>query len=50
MMALALSMPRADLDEALRRLLDLELVAHRPWMPGYIDGAWQILPVLDRRP
>ena len=49
-MALALSMPRADLDEALDRLLDLDLVVHRPWAPGHIDGVWQILPLPHRTP
>ena len=44
-MALGLSMPRADLDEALQRLVELELVAHRPWIPGHIDGVWQLLPM-----
>jgi hypothetical protein len=44
-LALALSMPRTDLDEALRRLVQLRLVAHRPWMPGHIDGVWQLLPL-----
>ena len=48
-MALALSMRRCDLDEALERLLDLELVAHRPWLSGNIDGVWQILPMPVRR-
>jgi len=43
-MALTLSMQRADLDEALDRLLDLDLIAHRPWHNGEIDGVWQILP------
>lgn len=47
-MALALSMVRRDLDEALERLLELELVAHRPWLPGHIDGVWQLLPLPDR--
>jgi len=49
-MARALSMQRRDLDEALDRLLDLELVAHRPWEKDHIDGVWQILPVPARRP
>jgi hypothetical protein len=49
-MALNVSMPRRDLDEALARLLDLELIAHRPWGQSQIDGVWQILPVPDRRP
>ena len=49
-MALALSMPRDGLDEALERLLALELVAHRPWAAGHIDGVWQLLPLPARRP
>jgi hypothetical protein len=48
-MALALSMRRADLDEALDRLLSLELLAHRPWSQGSIDGVWQLLPLPARR-
>jgi hypothetical protein len=48
-MALALSMPRADIDESLDRLLSLQLVAHRPWAPGHIDGVWQLLPLPARR-
>jgi hypothetical protein len=48
-MALKVSMPRRDLDEALARLLDLGLIAHRPWAPGQIDGVWQMLPVPDRQ-
>ena len=48
-MALALSMQRRDLDEALERLLDLGLVAHRPWEKDHIDGVWQILSVPVRR-
>lgn len=45
MMAMALSMSRVDLDRSLRRLLDLGLVDHRPWLPGHLDGVWQLLPV-----
>lgn len=44
-MALGLSMPRHELDRSLGRLVELGLVAHRPWMPGHIDGVWQILHV-----
>ena len=47
-MALALGMPRADLDEALKRLLELELVDHRPWSAAHIDGVWQLLPLPTR--
>ena len=35
-------------DRALDRLLDLGLVALRPWQQGQRDGVWQILP-LERR-
>jgi hypothetical protein len=49
-MALAMSMPLADLDEALDRLLALELVAHRPWQRGHADGVWQLMPIPTRRP
>ena len=49
-MALTLSMPRHDFDEAIERLLTLELIAHRPWTPGHIDGVWQLLPLPDRQP
>ena len=49
-MALALSMQRRELDEALDRLLALDLIAHRPWEEGHIDGVWQILPLPVRRP
>jgi hypothetical protein len=44
-MALALSTPRRELDRSLERLVELGLVAHRPWRPGHIDGVWQLLPV-----
>lgn len=49
-MALAMSMPRLDLDEALERLLDLELIAHRPWATGHIDGVWQVMALPARHP
>ncbi len=48
-MALALSMPRRDLDQSLARLIELGLIAHRPWHPGHIDGVWQLLPIPSRR-
>ena len=44
-MALALALDRPSLDRALRRLLELNLVAFRPWQPGLFDGVWQILPL-----
>ena len=49
-MALALSMPRSDIDEALERLLAHELIAHRPWATGHIDGVWQVMPLPARHP
>ena len=49
-MAMALGMQRLDLDEALDRLLELELVDHRPWSPRHIDGVWQLLAVPTRPP
>jgi len=48
-MALALSMPRRELDRCLERLVELRLVAHRPWNPSHIDGVWQILHVPPAR-
>lgn len=47
-MALALSMPRVELDRCLGRLLQLDLVAHRPWSVGCDDGVWQLLPLPSR--
>ena len=44
-MALALSMPRRELDRSLDRLLELGLVDFRPWTPGHFDGVWQVLPL-----
>jgi len=49
-MAVRLGLLRADLDEALERLLDLELIAHRPWSAGHFDGVWQLLPLPGRQP
>lgn len=49
-MARLLGMPRADLDEALQRLLELKIVAHRPWSTGHIDGVWQLLPLPKSQP
>jgi hypothetical protein len=47
-MAVALGIDLDALNSALQRLLELELVAHRPWRPGARDGVWQLLP-LPRR-
>lgn len=44
-MSRALSTPRDDVDWALGRLRELELVDHRPWIPRHQDGVWQLLPV-----
>jgi hypothetical protein len=44
-MATQLSMTRDEVDRALARLLELRLVAHRPWRAGNPDGVWQLLPV-----
>ena len=44
-MALALSMPRPEIDRSLDRLLELDPVDFRPWLPGHIDGVWQLLPL-----
>ena len=47
-MAQALSMTRNQVDQALDRLLQIGLVAHRPWSSGHPDGVWQLLPVPPR--
>ncbi|MFO1077952.1 MAG: hypothetical protein U1E73_09545 [Planctomycetota bacterium] len=47
-MAEALGMSRHEVDVALQRLLDADLVALRPWRNGCCDGVWQILPVPSR--
>lgn len=44
-MATLLSLDRTAIDRALARLLELGLVAQRPWHPGQPDGVWQLLPV-----
>lgn len=48
-MAQRLGLTREEVDEGLRRLLALELVAFRPWNPGARDGVWQLLPVPTRQ-
>jgi len=40
-----LGLDRARIDRSLARLLELGLVAHRPWGNGHPDGVWQLLPV-----
>jgi hypothetical protein len=49
-MAQALGLSRQDVDAALARLLQLRLVAHRPWRKADADGVWQILPLPSRPP
>ena len=49
-MARALSLPRRDVDRALARLLQLRLVAHRPWRDANPDGVWQLMPLPPRDP
>jgi hypothetical protein len=43
-----LSMPIDLIDQSLHRLLDLGLVAHRPWSRDSLDGVWQLLPLPPR--
>jgi hypothetical protein len=47
-MAQRLGMAFTQIDAALRRLLDLGLVDHRPWRHGDLDGVWQLLPLPPR--
>lgn len=49
-MGLSLGLSREALDRALARLLELGLVAHRPWRAGNADGVWQLLPLAARTP
>ncbi len=44
----ALGLSCEALDLALARLLELGLVAHRPWRAGSKDGVWQLLPLAPR--
>lgn len=44
-MTSVLGMSRRDVDFALSRLLELGLVAHRPWRARHADGVWQLLPM-----
>jgi hypothetical protein len=48
-MAAVLGMSRHEVGLALQRLLDADLVAHRPWRAGGGDGVWQLLPVPRRQ-
>jgi hypothetical protein len=47
-MAQSLGLSPKQADQALHRLLELELVAHRPWRSGDVNGVWQLMPVPDR--
>ena len=49
-MGRALGLSRDSMDRALGRLLELSLVAHRPWRPGHPDGVWQLLPLPKPQP
>lgn len=44
-MTVTLGLSRQELDRALDRLLEISLVAHRPWREGLPDGVWQLLPL-----
>ena len=44
-MAAKLGISRQDVDQALTRMLEWKLIAHRPWRPGHPDGVWQLLPL-----
>lgn len=44
-----LGLSRPSVDQALARLVELGLVAHRPWRRGAADGVWQLLPLVAER-
>lgn len=44
-MGRTLGLSRERMDRALARLLELRLVAQRPWRTGHPDGVWQLLPL-----
>lgn len=44
-MAMKVGLDRRELDRCLDRLLELHLVALRPWSEGRADGVWQLLPL-----
>lgn len=44
-MAQALGMSSQEVDHALERLLELKLLAYRPWRKGCANGIWQLMPV-----
>ncbi|NLG62776.1 MAG: hypothetical protein GX539_11065 [Candidatus Cloacimonetes bacterium] len=43
--AVELDIDVVRVDRALDALLDVELIAHRPWRKSRRDGVWQVLPV-----
>ena len=45
---LCAGLDRRELDRCLERLLELKLVALRPWSAGRADGVWQVMPVPRR--
>jgi hypothetical protein len=45
-----LGLDREAVDRGLARLLELGLVAHRPWRAGHPDGVWQLLPIAPAKP
>jgi DNA-binding MarR family transcriptional regulator len=47
-MADRLGIDISRVDRAVDRLLDLGLVALRPWRTGQRDGVWQLLPLGPR--
>jgi hypothetical protein len=48
-MAEMLGMSCHEVEAALQRLVDLDLVAFRPWSNGSADGVWQLLPAPARQ-
>lgn len=48
-MAESLGISRHEVDVALQRLLDADIVAMRPWRTGGCEGVWQLLPPPPRR-
>lgn len=48
-MADLLGIDRVRLDDALQHLLEVRLVAHRPWRPRTSEGVWQLLPTPNRK-
>ena len=44
-MASKLGISRQDVDQALKGMLELRLVAHRPWRQANPDGIWRLLPL-----